>query len=73
MGNNRISIAEYIGVKGTKDCAKIMAAITPEQREVYESMARVEFEIGLWQAGLGPKPVGVIVCREHGPRGQAHD
>ena len=35
--------------------------IEPEKRKVYERMADVEMEINLWTAGLGPKPVGVMV------------
>ena len=43
---------------------KIVAA-QPERRALWERMHEVEGEIALWQAGLGPKPSGVIVC---GPR-----
>jgi hypothetical protein len=55
----------FLGIAGKKGCAEIMASITPEQRAVYDRMADVEREIELWQAGLGPKPEGVIVCRGH--------
>lgn len=33
----------------------------PEKRALWERMHAVEGEISLWQAGLGPKPHGVIV------------
>lgn len=54
----------FLGIAGTKQCAAIMAGITPEQRATYEEMLRVDRELALWEAGLGPKPAGVIVCRE---------
>lgn len=52
----------FLGIAGTKECAKIMASITPEKRALYESMANLETEVKLWQAGLGLKPKGVIIC-----------
>lgn len=52
----------FLGIAGTKERAKIMASITPEQRALYERMAGLETEVELWQAGLGPKPAGVIIC-----------
>lgn len=55
----------YLGIAGTKDCERIMAAITTAQRETFEQMAAVELAIKLWEAGQGPKPRGVIVCRRH--------
>ncbi len=59
----------YLGIAGKEGADKIMASITPEKRALYESMAAVETEIELWQLGLAPKPVGVIVCG-CGRRGQ---
>lgn len=35
-----------------------------EKRAAYENLVRVGFEIDLWEAGLGPKPQGVIVCHD---------
>jgi len=50
-------LAEYLNIPvdlvGKSDAGK---------RETYERMAEVEIEIGLWQAGIAPKPEGVIVC-----------
>lgn len=43
--------------------------ITPEKRALYERMADVYLELQLWEACLGPKPQGVIVCRDHKHRG----
>lgn len=59
----------FLGIAGTKERAKIMAAITPERRALYESMANLETEVKLWQDGFGPKPKGVIICG-CGKRGQ---
>ena len=39
-----------------------MATVTPEKRALYNKMASLETEVELWQAGLGPKPEGVIIC-----------
>lgn len=52
----------FLGIAGTKECAKIMASITAADRASYESMAKLEMELKLWQDGLGPKPKGVIIC-----------
>lgn len=66
----------FLGIAGTKERAKIMVSITPQQRELYERMADLESEVKLWQEGFGPKPKGVIVCgcrRCSGGRGQLRD
>jgi len=55
-------LAAFLGVSGRKGEDKIMAGITPEQRALYERMANLEVEVKLWQAGLVPKPEGVIIC-----------
>ncbi len=39
--------------------------LEPNKRAAYENLIRVGREIDLWEAGLGPKPQGVIVCHEH--------
>lgn len=38
--------------------------LTGSQRAAYEHMAKVESELLAWQAGMGPKPAGVIVTYE---------
>ncbi len=45
------------------EAAKILPKLSPERRAAYERMAEVTLELNLWQAGLGPKPSGVIVCK----------
>lgn len=53
-------LAVYLGIAKAKECGRIMAGITPEQRDMYERMAWVEEEVR-----AGRIPQGVIVCREH--------
>jgi len=36
--------------------------ISPKKRATYERMAEIEFEVSLYQSGLGEKPKGVIMC-----------
>lgn len=57
-------LAAYLGLTLDPNRDQIMANLTPEARAMYERMAQVETEIGLWQQGLGPKPTGVITCAE---------
>lgn len=59
-------MAVFLGIAGKKGCAKIMASLTAERRAAYEAMAETEVALNLWQAGVGPKPEGVIICRGHG-------
>lgn len=73
MPMNDDQLAAFMGIAGTKECARIMATVTGEQRALYEKMADVEMEVKLWQDGLGPKPAGVIVCIERSRRiGRRH-
>lgn len=58
-------LAEWTGLKGKLGCDKFIAALTPKQRAIYERMREVEIELKLWAEGVGPKPKGVIACREH--------
>lgn len=46
----------------------IIANMAPEQRHAYELLSRVGDELNLWTTGVGPKPAGVIVFREHKKR-----
>ena len=39
----------------------LVVKLPVDKRIVYERMAQVEFELGLWLTGLGPKPAGVMV------------
>ena len=57
-------LATYLGIAKSKNRDAIMAAITPERRAVYEEMALKELAIRLYLDGKGPRPAGVIVCRQ---------
>lgn len=46
-----------------------VAKMTPSKRATIERMAELEGEIALWQAGLGPKPTGAILCGPKQVRG----
>lgn len=61
-------LARWLGIAGTKDCAAILAAVTPQERDEWERFAFVEAQIILYDQGLGPLPPGVIACRGHAPR-----
>jgi hypothetical protein len=54
-------LATFLGLSEAE--AHLVSKIKPDKRAVYERMAEVEIELGLWQAGLGPKPSGVIVTK----------
>lgn len=56
-----LELAKFLGV-GWVEGAIIIPALTPRKRAAYERMAEVCDEIDLWQAGVGPKPSGVILC-----------
>jgi hypothetical protein len=65
-----VSDAELAAFLGIDDCdpekvGRYIEAMPPEKRATYERMSEVCIELQLWQDGLGPKPDGVIVCREH--------
>jgi len=62
---NDQQLAAFLGIAGDPDEHKFIARITPEQRATYERMKIVEEDIELWQAGVGPKPTGVILCHDH--------
>jgi hypothetical protein len=43
---------------------KFIQSLSPGKRALFERMASVEMEVELWQAGLGPKPTGVLIDTE---------
>ena len=59
-------LAAFLGITDlpAEQQARLIANLG-SQRAAYERMHQVTIELDLWQAGLGPKPRGVIVCREH--------
>lgn len=58
-------LAVYLGIADLPRWPWYIANMNPAQRETYERMYQIEFDIALWQAGIGPKPTGVILCKDH--------
>jgi len=56
------ALAEFICPYDVAMGLRFLATATPERRAVYERMVEVVNEIDLWEAGVGPKPTGVIIC-----------
>ncbi len=54
-------LIEFMGLKGHRMAKAVVAQLTPEKRALYEDMAKVEAEVELWIAGLGPKPAGIMI------------
>lgn len=46
------------------NAVKFITTMPPEKRASYERMHSLEGEIAVWQAGLGPKPSGVLLDME---------
>lgn len=38
--------------------------LSSERRSLFERMSTLEMDLKLWQDGLGPKPVGVLIDTE---------
>lgn len=62
MSDEQLSAFLGIDRLGWVQRTKIMLTITPDKRALYDRMANLETEVELWQAGLAPKPAGVIIC-----------
>ena len=58
-------LAQFLGIADDERWPRAIAKLDPKKRASYERMAKVTMELQLWEAGLGPKPKGVIVCRPH--------
>jgi hypothetical protein len=54
-------LAAYLGIKGHPKAIAVVKNLSPQRRALYERMSQVEIEIELFEAGLGPRPVGVIL------------
>jgi hypothetical protein len=65
---NDTELAAYLGIADNPYWPNYVANLTTAARATYERMREVEFDIKLWEAGIGPEPTGVILCREHKPR-----
>ena len=65
-------LIEYVGLGGLDAGrrAHFIQTLPPSRRAVYEHMRNVEVALGLYSAGTGPKPAGVIICEEHSDVGR---
>lgn len=55
-------LADFCGLKPDDPLREqFVKTLSPERRALFERMATVEIEVNLWQAGLGPKPAGVLI------------
>jgi hypothetical protein len=59
-------LAEFLTPDDVALGLKIVGRMTLEKRATYERMSSVVDEIALWEAGLGPKPQGVIMTTPRG-------
>jgi hypothetical protein len=64
---NDTELAEYLGLTPA-EALIVLPKLTPERRALYDRMKQVEMEAALWQAGLGPKPKGVLIDTERDMR-----
>lgn len=46
------------------EAAIVIPQVSPEKRALYDRMRELEVEVALWDAGLGPKPQGVLIDTE---------
>jgi len=56
-------LAVFLGIDDDPRWPRAIEKLDPLKRATYERMAQVETELKLYDAGLGPKPNGVIICR----------
>jgi hypothetical protein len=54
-------LALYLGIIDEPNWREAIARLPAQRRATYEHMARVEHQLQLWQAGLGPRPTGVLI------------
>jgi hypothetical protein len=61
-------LAVFLGIANELWKDAYIAALSAERRALFDRMAGLEMECALWQAGLGPKPTGVLLDTEHSVR-----
>jgi hypothetical protein len=61
-------LIRYLGCENEPNARAFVQGLTAERRAVFDRMATIEIEIDLWQAGLGPKPQGVLIDMPRGKR-----
>jgi len=62
-------MATFLGLKPEEEKrVEFVKHLSPEKRALFERMASLEIELQLWQDGLGPRPVGVLIDTERSTR-----
>jgi hypothetical protein len=59
MSDEQLAAEMHIAVE-------LVPKLSEKARAAYENLIRVGRELAAWEAGVGPKPEGVIVCRAKG-------
>ena len=59
-------MTDALNLKTNEELAKYLATLLDE---ACENMAVLDSKIALWQAGVAPKPAGVITTPSGGPNG----
>ncbi len=57
-------LAIFLGIRNVEGWERLIGKLTPDKRKLYEKLRDIENEIALFEAGVGPKPKGVILCGE---------
>lgn len=61
-------LAAYLYPPKPEQVMKLVKAMTPENRAVYDSMRQLEHDVALWIAGQGPRPANVMIDLDRGKR-----
>lgn len=62
-------MATFVGLSPEEENrVGFVKGLSPEKRTLFERMASLELEVGLWQAGLGPRPTDVFIDTERSTR-----
>jgi hypothetical protein len=61
-------LAKFLGIDDDPRWPRAIAKLDPAKRASYERMADVCHELALYDAGLGPRPVGVLIDSDRSTR-----
>ncbi len=62
MAMTDAELLRFVGVSDNDPLRdNFLAKLTPEKRALFDRMATLGMEVDLWEAGLGPKPAGVLI------------
>lgn len=61
-------LANFLGIRDDWRWPRAIKNLDPKKRAAYERMADVCMEVNLYEAGLGPKPEGVIPVSRSRPQ-----